>query len=80
MSKEQQITGVVSYHSFGTGFWGITDTSGHEWRPVHMPDQLKVQGASVICKIRIIEEDTSIFMWGRPVEIVSFHTPSPGKA
>ena len=76
----QQITGVVSYHNFGTGFWGITDSKGREWRPVQMPDQLKVQGATVMCTIKIMEEDTSIFMWGRPVEIISFHTPAPGKA
>ena len=80
MSKTQKITGVVSYHNFGTGFWGITDSKGHEWRPVQMPDQLKVQGATVMCTIKIMEEDTSIFMWGRPVEIISFHTPAPGMA
>jgi len=78
MATEKSITGTVSYHSFGTGFWGITDSHGGEWRPVHMPDQLKVNGAKVHCRIRIIEDDVSIFMWGKPVEIISFHTPSAG--
>ena len=78
MSKKKNITGIVSYHSFGTGFWGITDANGNEWRPVHMPDQLKVKGATIKCTIRLIEDEVSIFMWGQPVEIISFHTPTPG--
>lgn len=77
MAKAIRITGIVSFHSFGTGFWGITDDKGNEWRPVHMPDQLKVKGAKVQCTIRPIEDSVSIYMWGTPVEIVSFHTPVP---
>lgn len=75
MKKSQQsITGTVNYQKLGTGFWGITDSKGNQWRPVHMPDQLKVEGATVSCVIRDVDEDVSIFMWGKPVEIVSFHT------
>jgi hypothetical protein len=79
MSKRKAITGVVSYQSFATGFWGITDSEGNDWRPVKMPDQLKIKGATVKCTIREVEDEVSIFMWGRPVEIVSFETPSASK-
>lgn len=80
MSKQKNITGTVSFQNLGTRFWGITDSKGNDWRPVHMPDQLKVKGATVTCTIRLIEDEVSIFMWGQPVEIVSFHTPAPGKS
>jgi hypothetical protein len=79
MGKRKTITGVVSYHEFGMGFWGITDAQGNEWRPVRMPDQLKVKGATVTCTIQAVKEDVSIHMWGKPVEIISFHTPGAGK-
>lgn len=75
MSKQKKITGTVSYEQLGTGFWGITDSSGNQWRPVRMPDQLKVRGAKVSCTVRIIEDEVSIFMWGTPVEIIAFQTP-----
>jgi hypothetical protein len=79
MSKQKNITGTISYQNLGTGFWGITDSKGNEWRPIHMPDQLKVKGATVTCTIRLIEDEVSIFMWGQPVEIISFQTPHPGR-
>lgn len=72
--KQKEITGTVRYHDIETGFWGITDSKGNQWRPVHMPDQLKVDGAEVRCVIREVDEEVSIQMWGTPVEIVSFHT------
>jgi hypothetical protein len=79
MSNTKNITGVVAFHDLETGFWGITDTDGNDWRPVHMPDQLKIRGAKVNCKIRILEDEVSIIMWGQPVEIIAFQTPMPGK-
>jgi hypothetical protein len=79
MGKQKTITGVVSFQSFGTGFWGITDSNGKQWRPVHMPDQLKIPGATVTCIVRMVEDEVSVFMWGKPVEIISFYTPSAGR-
>lgn len=73
----KKITGTVSFHKIATGFWGITDSDGNQWRPVHMPEQLKLEGATVFCTINLVDEDVSVFMWGTPVEIISFHTPQP---
>jgi hypothetical protein len=75
MGKRKDITGTVSYQDIGTGFWGISDDQGNDWRPVQMPDQLKVKGATIRCTIEIVDEEVSIFMWGTPVKVVSFHTP-----
>lgn len=70
----KNITGRVTFQNLGTGFWGIIDDNGNEWRPINMPAQLKLEGKKVRISFKEIEEDMSIFMWGTPVEIVSFGT------
>ena len=72
MSKT--IKGTVTYQDIGTGFWGIIDDSGNEWRVVNMPDQLKYNGKKVAVKAKAAKEDFSTFMCGEPVKIVSFST------
>jgi hypothetical protein len=71
--KKIRIQGTVTYQSLGTGFWGIIDEKGNEWRPVNMPEQLKKEGKKVTVTAHESDE-MSIFMWGTPVEIVRFHT------
>lgn len=68
------IHGKVVYQELATGFWGIIDSEGNEWRPVNMPEQLKKKGKAVTVSIREVEEGASIFMWGTPVRILSFNT------
>jgi hypothetical protein len=68
-----KIKGTVKHIALGTGFWGIVDENGNEWRPVNMPEQLKKAGKSVHLSIKEVD-DMSIFMWGTPVKIVTFHT------
>ena len=68
------IKGKVVFQNLGMGFWGIIDNRGNEWRPVNMPEQLKKPGAEVSLRIKEVNEDASMFMWGTPVEIVGFHT------
>lgn len=72
--KSKRITGTVRYQQLATGFWGIIDEKGQEWRPVNMPEQLKEEGKKVTITIREVDEGMSIFMWGTPVRIVSFGT------
>lgn len=69
-----KIKGTVVFEHLETGFWGIVDEKGQQWRPVNMPNQLKVEGAKVDIRAIEAEEQMSIFMWGTPVRIVSFHT------
>lgn len=73
----KSIKGKVVFQNLGTGFWGIVDQSGNEWRPVNMPEQIKKEGAEVSLQVKEVVEDFSIFMWGKPVKIVSFHTLEP---
>ena len=72
--KHLEISGIARYHNIETGFWGITDEKGNQWRPVNMPDQLKVNGSRVRCVVREVEDEVSVLMWGTPVEVISFHT------
>ena len=71
--KSKRIHGTVTFQNLGTGFWGIIDDKGNEWRPVNMPEQLKKEGKTVTVTAQEVDE-MSIFMWGTPVEIVRFHT------
>lgn len=69
------ITGQAIKKDIGPGFWGIIDDSGIEYRPINMPEQLKIEGAYVEVVVVDPVEDISIFMWGRPVHIISFTNP-----
>ena len=73
MSKHR-IKGTVAYQNLATGFWGIIGDDGQEWRPINMPEQLKFEGKKIRITAVDVEEDFSIFMWGTPVRIISFHT------
>jgi hypothetical protein len=70
------ISGTVTYVKLATGFWGIIGDDGQEWRPVNMPEQLKLEGRKVQVKAIEVDEGASIFMWGMPIRILSFHTLS----
>lgn len=70
----KRISGKVVYNTFSGGFWGIVGDNGKEYRPVHMPNQLKKKGARADVVIRKAREEVSIFMWGEAVEIISFST------
>lgn len=72
MAHSHQIKGVVSFQDIGPGFWGIIDEHGRKWRPIHMPKALRKAGLRGVFEIIEIEEEVSIFMWGEPVEVVSY--------
>ncbi len=75
--KKLKIKGRVLFQNLGTGFWGIVDDEGKEWRPVNMPEQLKYEGKQVTVEAQVVDDDMSIFMWGTPVRITSFQTMTP---
>ncbi|MDQ3017131.1 MAG: hypothetical protein M3R25_10505 [Bacteroidota bacterium] len=67
------IKGKVVYLSFEGGAYGIVDADGRKFLPLNMPNQLKKDGADVVCKVRPADAETMI-MWGEPVIIESFET------
>ncbi len=70
MSKIKSITGKVVYQNIGLGFWGIEEIGGSKWLPVNMPESLKKEGKTISVRVRELEEEVSIFMWGTPVRII----------
>lgn len=72
--KAMTIKGEVQYINLSTGFWAIISDTGEKYRPVNMPDQLKIEGKHIMCKAKPVEEEISMFMWGTPVRITVFET------
>ena len=72
MAHTHHIQGVVAFLDIGPGFWGIIDETGGKWRPVRMPPALKKTGLRGTFELKEVQEEISIFMWGTPVEVVSF--------
>ncbi len=64
-----KIKGTVIYQDLGTGFWGIEGDNGEEWRPINLPENLKVSGKKVTLEVEEVEEGFSMFMWGKPIRI-----------
>ncbi|MCP4353161.1 MAG: hypothetical protein GY795_47530 [Desulfobacterales bacterium] len=65
-----KIKGKVVYQNIGIGFWGIEDENKEKWMPVNMPDNLKKEGLEVELTAEEAREEVSVFMWGKPVNII----------
>ncbi len=72
--KRNRIEGKVVQVPIGPGAWGIIDQQGREWRPVNMPEQIKYPNQMVRVEIEEAEDTFDIYMWGKPVRIISFET------
>ena len=70
-----KIKGTVVYLPFEGGAYGIIDGAGRKFFPLNMPNQLKKEGAEVVCRVRPSDAET-MMMWGEPVYIESFETLS----
>ncbi|MDX1700200.1 MAG: hypothetical protein R3250_06245 [Melioribacteraceae bacterium] len=71
------LEGRAKYIHLETGFWGIIGKNGKEYLPVNMPEQLKLNGATVKCTAEVLNDFDTIYQWGIPIRIISFHTISP---
>ncbi len=68
-----KIKGRVIFLPFEGGAYGIEGHNGKKFLPINMPNQLKKDGAEVICSVRPADVE-SMVMWGEPVYIYSFET------
>jgi hypothetical protein len=68
-----KISGKIIFLEMGPDSWGIEGDDGRQWLPIDMPNQLKVRGERVVVTARDSDFD-SVFMWGTPIDIVTFHT------
>ncbi|MCP4438881.1 MAG: hypothetical protein GY810_08040 [Aureispira sp.] len=69
---KMKIKGTVKHQKLSGGFWGIVGDEGDNWRPVKMPEDLKVEGLKVEISAEREEGGISIFMWGTPIRIIEF--------
>ena len=68
-----KIKGTVVYVDLNGGFWGIETTKGDQYLPINMPEQIKTEGAKVTLEVNEVDL-MNMYMWGRTVEVISFHT------
>lgn len=71
-----KIKGKVQFQNLEGGFWSIIDKNGINYRPVNMPEQLKLEGVEVELNA-IAHNEMSFIMWGDPIKIISFSTLNP---
>ena len=65
-----QGTGKIQYNDFEGGFYGIIGDNGENYDPINLPIEFKIDGIQVRYTLNILENQTSIHMWGTMVEII----------
>jgi hypothetical protein len=73
-----EIQGRMTFQPIETGFWGLIDAKGRRYLPLHVPEPLKKENAAVVVQARPSARAITIFQWGIPIEIDSFHLVSKG--
>ena len=64
-------TGKIQYNDFEGGFYGIISNDGEKYDPINLPEDFKIDGLLVRYKIRILDDQVSVHMWGMVVEIIN---------
>jgi inhibitor of cysteine peptidase len=62
--------GKIQYNDFEGGFYGIVGDKGEYYDPINLPSEFKEDGLQVRYTIKILENQTSIHMWGSVVKII----------
>ncbi len=63
-------TGRIQYNDFEGGFYGIVSDDGEHYDPINLPSEFEEDGLRVEFKLKILENQSSIHMWGTVVEIL----------
>jgi inhibitor of cysteine peptidase len=63
-------TGEIKYNDFEGGFYGIVSDNGEHYDPINLPSEFEEDGLRVEFKLKILENQSSIHMWGTVVEIL----------
>ena len=72
IDREQIVvgTGTIQYNDFEGGFYGIVGDDGENYDPINFPSDIEEDGLRVKYTLKILENQTSIHMWGIIVEII----------
>ena len=63
-------TGRIQYNDFEGGFYGIVSDDGEHYDPINLPSEFEEDGLRVGFKLKTLENQSSIHMWGTVVEIL----------
>ena len=63
-------SGKIQFNDFEGGFYGIVDDNGEKYDPINLPSDLELDGIHVDYTLKILDNQSSIHMWGVVVEII----------
>ena len=63
-------TGRIQYVDLEGGFYGIISDDGAHYDPVNLPEDFMEDGLRVRCTLKILDNQSSIHMWGTVVYIL----------
>ena len=63
-------TGEIQYIDLEGGFYGIISDDGEHYDPINLPSEFEENGLRVNFTVKILENQSSIHMWGTVVEIL----------
>jgi hypothetical protein len=63
-------TGKIQYNDFEGGFYGIVGDDGEKYDPINLPIEFEYDGIRIKYTLKILENQSSIHMWGKVVEII----------
>ena len=63
-------TGTIQYNDFEGGFYGIVGDDGENYDPINLPEEFQVDGLRVNYLLKILDDQMSIHMWGKVVEVI----------
>jgi len=63
-------TGEIQFIDLEGGFYGIVSDNGEHYDPINLPSEFEEDGLRVEFKLKILENQDSIHMWGAVVEIL----------
>lgn len=72
-----EIIGTMQYQPLSGGFWGLIGLDGQQWRLKETPLAIQVNGLKVKVKAILLPNGPSIFMWGKPIQVLSFELYNP---
>lgn len=61
--------GTVKYIELEGGFFGIETDGGEKFNPVNLEEKYRRDGLNIVFKYQEAEEQMSIQMWGKLIEI-----------
>ena len=64
-------TGRIQYNDFEGGFYGIVSDDGEHYDPINLPSEFEEDGLRVGFKLKTLENQSSIHMWGTVVRIIN---------